>query len=106
MKRFSTPFHLARPMLESARMLVEAQQVIALHLAGIAGIWPISRAETKRMVDEKTAAKTESAQAVLTASPAGKSPGDVAMAAIRPLRRRTRANARRLTRMVGTGGAA
>ena len=105
MKRLFSPFDLMRPAVEASKMMVEAQQVIVLRMAGMAGVWSMGPAETQRMVDEKVAAMTESAQAVFAAGMAGKSAGAVAMAGIRPLRRRTRANAARLGKKAAGGGA-
>ena len=103
MKRLSNPFDLMRPTLEATRMMIEAQQVIALRLAGMAGFWPMQQDEPQRMLDEKLKAGQASTVAAVRASLAGKSPGDVALAAMKPLRRRTRANAARLGKQV-TGG--
>jgi hypothetical protein len=99
------PFDFMRPMIEASRMMVEAQQVIALRMAGMAGVWSMGPAENQRMVEEKVAAMTESAMAAMAAGLSGKSPAAVAMAAIRPVRRRTRANASRLGRKASGGGA-
>ena len=105
MRHVFNPFDFMRPALEVTRMMVEAQQVIVLRMTGMAGVWSMGSEEHQRMVEEKVAAMTESARAVVVAGMAGKSPGTVAMAAIRPLRRRTRANASRL-RKKATGGEA
>lgn len=82
-------------------MRVEARQVIALRMAGMAGVWSIGPDESRRMVDEKVAALTESVKAAFAAGAAGTSAAAVAMPGIRPLRRRTKANARHLTKMAG-----
>lgn len=94
--RLPGPFDFFRPAMEASLMLVEAQQVIALRMAGMAGIWTMRPDETRRMVDEKTSAGQAVMVAAMRAGMAGKSPGDVALAAMKPLRRRTRANAARL----------
>ncbi len=105
MKHLFNPFNAMRPAMEASRMMIEAQQVIALRMAGMAGIWSMGPAENQRMVDEKVEAMTESVRAVFVAGMAGKSASSVAMAGIRPLRRRTKANAIRLTKKAGGGGA-
>ena len=69
------PFDLMRPAIEASKMMVEAQQVIALRMAGMAGIWSMGPHENQRMIDEKVDAMTESAKAVIAAEMAGKSAG-------------------------------
>ena len=103
MKHMFNPFDLMRPAIEASKMMVEAQQVIALRMAGMAGIWSMGPHENQRMIDEKVEAMTESAKAVIAAGMVGKSAGAVAMAGIRPLRRRTKANASRLSKKAGGG---
>ncbi len=84
--------------VQSAQLLVEAQTVMALRMLGMAGLWTVSPAESTRMVFEKPDAFIRSASAATGAMLAGKRPDQVAAAAIKPLRRKTRANSRRLTR--------
>jgi len=69
MKRYKTPFDAMRPALEVSRMLIEAQQVIALRLAGMAGFWPMGQAETSRMVEEKLEAMGERVSAAVGVKP-------------------------------------
>jgi hypothetical protein len=99
--RSPNPQDMMNASFQAFWMMAEAQWVIALRLAGMAGFWPMSASEPSRMVSEKLAAGQASAIAAMKAGMAGGTPGDVALAAIKPLRRRTRANARRLTRAVG-----
>jgi hypothetical protein len=79
-------------------MMVEAQTVIALRMAGLAGLWTLAPGETARMVTEKQAAFAEAAGAVALAAMTGARPERLLDAAVGPLGRRTRANARRLGR--------
>lgn len=95
------PFDLWRASLEAGRIAAEAQVVMGLRLAGMAGFWPMGQAETGRMVLEKLEAGALSAGAMLRAGMAGDSLPEIALAAMKPVRRRTRANARRLTRKAG-----
>ena len=90
------PTDFWRPMLQMGRIAAEAQTVIALRMAGFAGFWPMTPVEGLRMVTEKIEAGQASAEAALRASLAGQGPAEVAMAAMRPVRAKTRANARRL----------
>lgn len=84
--------------VQSAQMALEAQTVVALRLLGMAGLWAVPHADDMRMVLEKPDAFVRSATAASQAMLSGKRPDQIATAAIKPLRRKTRANARRLTR--------
>jgi hypothetical protein len=99
--RMFDPFGLLAPMLEASKMMAEAQVVIGLRVAGMAGLWPMAETEANRMVEEKLHAGMDAAQAMLRAGMAGQSPSAVAMAAMKPLRHKTKANARRLQRQAG-----
>lgn len=103
MPRIPTPFDFLRPAMEATQMMVEAQHVITLRLAGMAGFWPMGQAENQRMVDEKVAALQESARAAMKTGMAGGTAGAVVLAAVKPLRRRTRANVARLNAKVAGG---
>jgi hypothetical protein len=96
--RFFDPFNLMRPAMEASSIMAESQLVIGLRVAGMAGFWPMGKAETNRMVSEKMAAGVDSAQAMLRSGMAGGSLSDMAMAAMKPVRQKTKSNARRLTR--------
>lgn len=93
---FFNPMDYLRPMAQLGRLATEAQTVIALRLAGFAGAWPMHPSEAVRMVSEKVEAGHDSVRAAMVAGLSGRDPAAIAMAAIRPVRRRTRANARRL----------
>ncbi len=86
--------------LQTMWLAAEAQTVIALRLWGMAGLWPVSPSETTRMVAEKWPAFAQSAGAAGAAMMKGHGPDRIAAAALRPLRRRTRANSRRLSRRI------
>lgn len=85
-----------RLMQQSSMMMIEAQRVIAMRVAGMTGGWNVTPAEDGRMVREKTEAAVASASAMVRTAIAGGSAGAVASAGLKPVRRRTRANARRL----------
>ena len=95
------PFDYWRASLEAGRILAESQVVIGLRLAGMAGFWPMGQGETGRMVAEKLRAGQQSGVAALAAGLAGGNPAQIALAAMKPVGKRTRANARRLTRKAG-----
>ena len=98
------PFDYWRASLEAGRIMAESQLVIGLRLAGLAGLWPMGQAETGRMLAEKIAAGQQAGAAALRAGLAGGSLPEIALAAMKPVGRRTRANALRLTRKAGKQG--
>ncbi len=89
--------------MAAAVMMAEAQTVIAFRLTGMAGLWALAPGETTRMMAEKQEAFAESALGASAAVFAGESADRVLDAAVRPLGRRTRANARRLARAYALG---
>lgn len=94
------PFDIWRASLEAARISAESHLVIGLRLAGLAGFWPMDPSEAVRMVSEKLAASRKAGEAALSVGLAGGSLAQVALAAMHPVGRKTRANARRLIRTV------
>lgn len=79
-------------------MAIEAQTVMTLRTLGMMGLLTPHPLENQRMVAEKGVAFAQSAQAATLAAISGKHPHEVAAAALHPIRRRTRANAARLSR--------
>lgn len=90
---------LARTCLGLGLLAVEAQMVMAMRMAGMIGAWSVQPAESRRMVDEKAPAFAEAAYAAGAAALSGRRPDQVMDIWTRSLRRKTRANARRLGRM-------
>ncbi len=84
--------------VRTAQMLAEAQSVIAFRLMGLAGGWPVSPSETTRMVLEKGPVFLRAYGDAATAAMKGKRPDEIAEAALIPISRKTRLNARRLSR--------
>ncbi|ABL72530.1 MULTISPECIES: hypothetical protein [Paracoccus] len=82
---------------QMARMAWESQMVIALRTAGMMGLLRQDAAEPQRMVIEKADAASEALHAALRAAGRGERADRVMAAALRPYRRRTRANVRRLS---------
>lgn len=72
--------------------------VIALRTAGMMGVLRQDLSEPHRMVLEKADAASEAIYAALRAAGRGDRADRVMAAALRPYRRRTRANMRRLSR--------
>lgn len=87
---------VARNNMQLAMMAAEAQMVISMRLLGMAGMWNVSAGEDRRMVAEKPLAFTRAAMAAWSAAMTGKGPEQIMAASIRPVRRKTRSNARRL----------
>jgi hypothetical protein len=94
----SSPMAIWQAGFDAWRMLAEAQTVIALRMMGMAGVWTLAEGETMRMITEKQQAFAQSAADLTTAAMRGKPPEEILAAAVRPLGRQTRANARRLGR--------
>jgi hypothetical protein len=76
----------------------EAQAVIAMRLLGMGGVWSVTPSENTRMVTEKAAAFTTAAMQGALAAAQGKRPDEIAQTMLRPIRRKTRSNSRRLAR--------
>ncbi len=83
--------------LSMVQLSLDAQKVIALRTAGMMGLWKMPKAETVRMVSEKQQAAALAARAFSLAMARGESPDRVIEAALKPIQRKARANARRLT---------
>ena len=98
MPKFPDPLEMWSTSLEMGMMALEAQAVIAMRLMGMAGVWSVTKAETSRMVTEKSAALSKSMMKAGTATMRGASPEKIVAEAIKPYRQKTRANSRRLAR--------
>lgn len=83
---------------DAARFTLESQQVIALRMMRIASGGPLAASEAQRMVVEKVAATALAGQAAALALMTGKTFPTAAAQALIPVRRRMRANRRRLSR--------
>lgn len=83
------------PTLQSALLAMEAQQVIALRLMKLALGGPAAKREAHRMVAEKADAAAKAAGIAAGAMARG-APDGGADAVVRMLRRRVRANRKRL----------
>ena len=95
---FPTPIQMMSLSIRTATMLTEAQMVIGMRMLGMAGMWRVSPSENARMVSEKVSAVQDAALAATRAALQGKSPVTIAEHALKPIRRRTSANAKRLTK--------
>lgn len=93
-----TPTQMIRLSIQSGMMLAEAQMVIGMRMLGMMSLWRVLPSENARMSSEKVSAMGEAAVASSKAILAGKPPALVAEAALKPIRRRTAANVKRLGR--------
>ncbi|MEL6522491.1 MAG: antifreeze protein [Pseudomonadota bacterium] len=101
MPRTSSPQQIAIDMwsagFQAYMLMVETQTVMGLRIMGFAGYWPLPRDESSRMFLEKGPAWTAAAMAAGMGTLSGQPPDKIAKAAIRPLRSKTRSNAKRLS---------
>lgn len=95
---FTNPFLPVLLGFQAARIGLEAQAVIALRLAGMAGLWNTPKGENSRMVQEKAEAAIEAGQAVTLAALAGKGPAQVLQAGMDEIGKHTAGNMKRLAR--------
>ncbi|GHC61379.1 antifreeze protein [Neogemmobacter tilapiae] len=91
------PTEAMRLWMQMGLMTMEAQATVAMRLWGMAGMWKTAPDEMQRMVQEKSDAMQQSAKAATNAALQGKSGVGIASAALKPLRQKTQANAKRLT---------
>lgn len=92
-----SPFSIWVTGMRTAQMLAEAQVVVAIRMAGMMGLTDLPKGEGQRMIAEKTRAFTRSGIAAGQAAMAGQGPEAVTRAALAPVARQTKANAKRLT---------
>ena len=91
------PFAVVRAGWTLAMLGWETQAVMTMRILGMAGAWSVLPTENARMMSEKAPAFADAAQAATRAAMGGARPEAVAEAWAAPLRRRTSANARRLS---------
>ena len=87
-----------REWIEGTRLVVETQQVIALRMMRLALGGAVATREARRMVSEKAVALAAAQNIAATALVAGHGPAAAMLRAGEPVKRRLRANHRRLTR--------
>lgn len=78
------------------QMVWESHMIIAMRTAGMMGVIKQDADEPQRMVMEKADAATEAMEAAMRAAARGARADQIMAAALRPYRRRTKANAKRL----------
>ncbi len=95
---FKNPFLPVALGVQAVRIGLEAQTVIALRLAGMAGLWSAPPGEARRMVAEKAQAVIEASEAATRAAIAGQGPVRAFQAGMDEIGRHTSANVERLVR--------
>ena len=95
--RHSNVFDYLSAAASFCQLAVEAQNVVALRVMGLAGIWNTPVDESWRMMAEKPKTFLVSGSEGATALLAGKSPDKVVSATIEPLQQAARDNRLRLS---------
>ena len=94
-----TPAQMTALSLRNAQMMSEAGMIISMRMLGMAGMWRVNPAENARMVEEKLAAMTDGSMAASQAMLRGAGATTIANAAMKPVRRTTAANVKRLAKL-------
>lgn len=89
-------FRTANPFFDAALLAMEAQQVIGLRMMKLAFGGPAAGAEVRQMIEEKMAA-TATATTMMTAAAMQGRPDQGTEDVVRMLRKKVRANRKRLT---------
>jgi len=98
MTRQNEPFSFFANAVEMGQMMAEANAVITMRTLGMAGLWSVPPSEDHRMISEKVEAVTRSMNEATKSMMNGDSADQITAAALKPLRQKTRANAKRLTK--------
>jgi hypothetical protein len=96
--RHATPADLIHASVTFWSLMAETQMVMAYRMLGMAGLWSVTGTENATMVSEKAPAFALAGQAAARAAMSGQRPDQIAVAAMKPLRRKTGANSRRLAK--------
>ncbi|CUH75327.1 hypothetical protein [Tropicibacter naphthalenivorans] len=96
---WSDPFRMFKAQAYIGAMAMEAGAVIWMRMLGMGGMWMVPRTENARMVSEKQTAFYASGHKAMVAAMKGKPADVILMEAARPLRRKTSANHKRLTKL-------
>ena len=98
MPRKTTPLDLWKAGYEMWWLAAESQAVMTMRILGMGKVWSVDRRENARMVLEKPEAFGKAAMAATLAAATGQRSDQILRAAAKPLRRKTKANARRLAK--------
>tara|TARA_R110002124_G_scaffold113069_1_gene267316 strand:+ start:308 stop:619 length:312 start_codon:yes stop_codon:yes gene_type:complete len=94
--RAPDPFAYLNNAIQLAHIMAEAQSVIGMRLMGMAGLWSVPASEDRNMILEKIQAMVRAGTDVTVLMLRGGTPDQIAAAALKPYRQKTRANAKRL----------
>ena len=97
--RSPTPLQFWMASTQFGLLMAETQMVMAYRLMGMAGIWATTEVESHTMVTEKVPAFTEAYFGATRAALLGQRSDEILGAWVRPLRKRTRLNSRRLGKL-------
>lgn len=100
--KWPTPFEIMTLQGKMALLAAESWSVIWMRSMGMVGLWNTAPDENTRMVAEKQQALMKAGLEAWTATLAGKPPHKVVKTSMKPVRRRVRANRKRLTRRGAT----
>lgn len=98
MAKVVTPMDYIANAIQLSFVLAEAQSVIGMRVLGAIGVWSVPKSENSRMLNEKVFAFVKGSTDASLAAIAGETPDVVTAAAIKPIRKATRANHKRLTK--------
>lgn len=96
--KVATPAELIGASTALTMLVWETNAVMSMRVLGMMGLWSVTPSENARMFSEKPPAFAKSAMAGMSAAASGKRPDEVATAMIKPLRKETRSNTRRLAK--------
>ncbi|HEY0212403.1 MAG TPA: antifreeze protein [Paenirhodobacter sp.] len=96
---FYDPFSPFKIALQATRIGIEAQAVVTMRLAGMAGLWDTPSSEMTRMVVEKAEAVTQAMRASTQAAIRGAAPDQVLQAGMAQIGQYTTRNLARLSQM-------
>jgi hypothetical protein len=85
-------------MIQAGFVMAEANAVITMRLMGMAGVWSVSPSENAQMLSEKVYASTKAVTDASRVAMSGGRPDEITAAVIKPIRQKTRSNARRLSK--------
>ena len=98
MSPFPSLLDLYKVNLQVGMVMAESNAVVSMRMLGMAGFWSVTDTENSRMISEKvyasTRAVTEAGKVMMGAG----RPDEVLSAAMKPIRKETRANAKRLAK--------
>lgn len=101
---YGAPFALFGLQAQATMMAMEAGAVIWMRTLGAVGAWAVTPGENDRMISEKQKAFYDAGSALMLGAMRGQDAEKTLSQALRPIRRTTRSNVRRLTKRGPTKG--